>query len=220
MVQEVTMGAAGAGCRMGGTQLTPTLSLDALGAGLAAAYDGLVAEAVPERLSALLRQLEWRETRAGLGNGHAGQAGHGGQASAGPSTGIPSGIPAGRLALLVGDVPGAGEAAALLARAGLETIRCLDPEAGLEALRRHGGEIALVLIGLPTERDGALDGAGLARAVATLWPTIHLVVAQPPRPEARVPEARLPPQAVPLDRAPDLLALAEQAARTPRPPVG
>ncbi len=68
-------------------------------------------------------------------------------------------------------------------------------------------------------RDGRLDGAGLARAVATLWPTIHLVVVQPPRPEARVPEAHLPPQAVPLDRGPDLLALAEHAARNPRPPV-
>jgi hypothetical protein len=195
------MGAAGAGCRTGGTQLTPTLSLDALGAGLAAAYDGLVAEAVPERLGALLRQLEVREVEMAR------------------DTGSPGGIPAGRLALLVGDVPGASEAASLLARAGLETMRCLDPDAGLEALRVHGGEVALMLIGLPTARDGALDGAGLARAVATLWPTVHLVVAQPPRPEARVPEAQLPPQAVPIDRAPDLLALAEQAARTPRPPV-
>ena len=214
------MGAAGAGCRMGGTPLTPTLSLDVLGAGLAAAYDGLVAEAVPERLSALLRQLEWRAAETGLGNGHSGQADDRGETDAGPSTGTSAGIPAGRLALLVGDVPGASEAAALLARAGLETIRCTDPDASLDSLRRLGGEVALVLIGLPTERDGALDGAGLARAVATLWPTIHLVVAQPPRPEARVPEARLPPQAVPLDRAHDLLALAEQAARTPRPPVG
>lgn len=209
------MGAPGAGCRTGGTQLTPTLSLDALGAGLAAAYDGLVAEAVPERLSALLRQLETREAERALGTGHAARPGDGTDRSAGN----PGGIPAGRLALLVGDVPGASEAASLLARAGLETIRCLDPDAGLEALRIHGGEVALVLIGLPTERDGALDGAGLARAAATLWPTIHLVVAQPPRPEARVPEAQLPPQAVPIDRAPDLLALAEQAARTPRPPV-
>ncbi|AWN53468.1 NepR family anti-sigma factor [Methylobacterium sp. 17Sr1-1] len=207
------MGAAGAGCRTGGTPLTPTLSLDALGAGLAAAYDGLVAESVPERLSALLRQLEAREVETARETGRARQAGDG--AEAGP----PGGIPAGRLALLVGDVPGAGEAASLLARAGLETIRCLDPDAGLEALRVNGGEVALVLIGLPTERDGALDGAGLARAVAMLWPTIHLVVAQPPRPEARVPEAQLPPQAVPIERAPDLLALAEQAARTPRPPV-
>ncbi|WP_133123081.1 hypothetical protein [Methylobacterium frigidaeris] len=107
----------------------------------------------------------------------------------------------------------------LLGRAGLETIRCLDPDAGLDSLRLHGGEVALVLIGLPTERDGALDGAGLARAVATLWPTIHLVVAQPPRTEAHVPLGQLPPQAVPLERAPDLLALAEHAARTPRPPV-
>jgi hypothetical protein len=32
----------------GGTQLTPILSLDALGASLAAAYDGLIAEEVPE----------------------------------------------------------------------------------------------------------------------------------------------------------------------------
>jgi hypothetical protein len=206
------MGAAGAGCRTGGTQLTPTLSLDALGAGLAAAYDGLVAEAVPERLGALLRQLEVREVEMAREAGRA-------RASEAPDTGSPGGIPAGRLALLVGDVPGASEAASLLARAGLETMRCLDPDAGLEALRVHGGEVALMLIGLPTARDGALDGAGLARAVATLWPTVHLVVAQPPRPEARVPEAQLPPQAVPIDRAPDLLALAEQAARTPRPPV-
>ncbi|MGF3022955.1 NepR family anti-sigma factor [Methylobacterium aquaticum] len=199
------MGAAG------GTQLKPTLSLDALGAGLAAAYDGLVAEAVPERLSALLRRLEGREAGTGPETGRAGRRPDGAHAV--------GGLPAGRLALLVGDVPAAGEAAALLARAGLETARCIDPEAGLEALRRQGGGVALVLIGLPTARDGALDGAGLARAVATLWPTIHLVVAQPPRPEARVPEALLPPQAVPLDRAPDLLVLAERAARSPRPPV-
>ncbi|MGX7704405.1 NepR family anti-sigma factor [Methylobacterium sp. Gmos1] len=207
------MGAPGAGCRTGGTQLTPTLSLDALGAGLAAAYDGLVAEAVPDRLSALLRQLEAREVETAREAARGRQAGDGAQAA------DAGGIPAGRLALLVGDVPGADEAASLLARAGLETIRCNDPDAGLEALRVHGGEVALVLIGLPTARAGSLDGAGLARAVATLWPTVHLIVAQPPRPEARVPEALLPPQAVPIDRAPDLLPLAEQAARTPRPPV-
>ncbi len=209
------MGAAGAGCRMGGTQLKPTLSLDALGAGLAAAYDGLVAEAVPERLSALLRQLEWREAETGLAKDGNGQQSDG----AASSGGSPGGIPAGRLALLVGDVPAADDAASLLTRAGLDILRCIDPDAGLDALRVHGGEVALVLIGLPTARDGALDGAGLARAVATLWPTVHLVVAQPPRPEARVPDALLPPQAVPLDRAPDLLGLAEQAARGPRPPV-
>jgi hypothetical protein len=46
----------------------------------------------------------------------------------------------------------------------------------VEAVLRLHGEVALVLIGLPTERAGTLDGAGLARAVATLWPTIHLVV--------------------------------------------
>ncbi len=205
------MGAPGAGCRTGGTQLKPTLSLDALGMGLAAAYDGLMAEAVPERLSALLRRLDWREAETGVDAGNGARLPDDGAGSAG--------IPAGRLALLVGDVPAAADAASFLMRAGLEPLRCVDPDAGLDALRRHGGEVALVLIGLPTERDGALDGAGLARAVATLWPTVHLVVAQPPRPEARVPDARLPPQAVPLDRAPDLLALAEQAARSPRPPV-
>ncbi|MCF4128193.1 response regulator [Methylobacterium sp. SyP6R] len=209
------MGAAGAGCRMGGTQLKPTLSLDALGAGLAAAYDGLMAEAVPERLGALLRQLEWNEAETGLAAGGDARRPDG----AGASVGSPPGIAAGRLALLVGDVPAAGDATSLLARAGLETRRCIDPDAGLEALRLHGGDVALVLIGLPTERAGALDGAGLARAVATLWPTVHLVVAQPPPPGARVPDALLPPQAVPLDRAPDLLGLAEQAARSPRPPV-
>ncbi|QRE75073.1 response regulator [Methylobacterium aquaticum] len=209
------MGAAGAGCRTGGTQLKPTLSLDTLGAGLAAAYDGLVAEAVPERLSALLRQLEWREAQAGLETGRDARRPDGADAS--PRN--PCGIPAGRLALLVGDVPAADDAASLLARAGLDVRRCLDPDAGLDALRVHGGGVALVLIGLPTARDGALDGAGLARAVATLWPTVHLVVAQPPRPEARVPDTLLPPQAVPLDRAPDLLGLAEQAARSPRSPV-
>ncbi len=95
---------------------------------------------------------------------------------------------------------------------------CADPDAGLEALRLRAEEVALVLIGLPTARDGALDGAGLARAVATLWPTIHSC-GPAPRPEARVPAAQLPPQAVPLDGTPDLLALAEHAARNPRPPV-
>lgn len=206
------MGAAGAGCRTGGTQLSPTLSLDVLGAGLAAAYDGLMLETVPERLGALLRELELREA-AGRPDGpdEAGRSDEaGGAATNAGGT---------RLALLVGDVPGADEAAALMARAGLETLRCPDPDAGLDALRLRGDAVALVLIGLPTGRTGGLDGAGLARAVATLWPTIHLVVVQPPRPEARVPDDQLPPQAVPLNRAPDLLALAEHAARNPRPPV-
>ncbi|MFH6782848.1 MULTISPECIES: response regulator [Methylobacterium] len=209
------MGVAGAGHRTGGTQLTPTLSLDALGAGLAAAYDGLMLDAVPERLGALLRALEAREAREALGDGAPVPEAPRHDGAGGPAPGSAPG----RLALLVGDVPGAGEAAALLARAGLEAIRCDDPDEGLETLRLRADEVALVLIGLPTERDGRLDGAALARAVATLWPTIHLVVVQPPRPEARVPDARLPPQAVPLDRAPDLLALAEHAARNPRPPV-
>lgn len=206
------MGVAGAGRRTGGTQLTPTLSLDALGAGLAAAYDGLMLDAVPERLDALLRQLEQHEAQEG-----------GATAPDAPrpcdADGPASRSAAGRLALLVGDVPGAEEAAALVARAGLEAIGCPDPDAGLETLRLRAEEVALVLIGLPTARDGQLDGASLARAVATLWPTLHLVVVQPPRPEARVPETHLPPQAVPLDRAPDLLALAENAARNPHPPV-
>lgn len=206
------MGAAGAGSRTGGTQLTPTLSLDAIGTGLAAAYDGMMLDAVPERLSALLRELELREARAGGGTApEASQPDGTGGGAAGSAPG--------RLALLVGDVPGADEAAALLARAGLASIRCADPDAGLDTLRLRADEVALVLVGLPTARGGCLDGAGLARAIATLWPTIHLVVVQPPRPEARVPDAHLPPQAVPLDRAPDLLALAEHAARNPRPPV-
>lgn len=204
------MGAAGAGRRTGGTQLTPILSLDALGASLAAAYDGLIAEAVPERLGALLRQIEASEA-PGSGATRATRPGHDATA---PAAGT-----ACRLALLIGDVPGAGEAGALLARAGLDTVRCRDPQDGLDVLRLHGGEVALVLIGLPTERAGTLDGAGLARAVATLWPTIHLVVAQPPHAAARLPDAHLPPQAVPLDREPDLLAFAEHAAHNPRPPV-
>ncbi|WP_048427509.1 hypothetical protein [Methylobacterium indicum] len=204
------MGAAGAGRRTGGTQLTPILSLDALGASLASAYDGLMVEAVPERLGALLRRIEESEA-SGLDDDRATRPGPCDDARA---TGT-----ACRLALLVGDVPGAEEAGALLARAGLETVRCRDPETGLDTLRLRGGEVALVLIGLPTERPGALDGAGLARAVATLWPTIHLVVAQPPRPGLRLPDAHLPPQAVPLDRGPELLAFAEHAARKPRPPV-
>ncbi|AWN49692.1 response regulator [Methylobacterium terrae] len=205
------MGAAGAGCQTGGTQLTPTLSLDALGAGLAAAYDGLMLETVPERLGALLRELEHRQAAQPASADEVPRPDDAG--------GAPGGAASTRLALLVGDVPGADEAASLLARAGLETLRCPDPDAGLDALRLRGDAVALVLIGLPTGRTGGLDGAGLARAVATLWPTIHLVVAQPPRADGPVPDARLPPQAVPLDRAPDLLALAEHAARNPRPPV-
>ncbi|SEO44143.1 hypothetical protein SAMN04487843_101400 [Methylobacterium sp. ap11] len=202
------MGAAGAGRRTGGTQLTPILSLDALGAGLAAAYDGLIAEAVPERLGALLRQIEASEAPGSEAPG-----------ATRPGHDAPAAGTACRLALLVGDVPGAEEAGALLARAGLDTVRCRDPQDGLDILRLHGGEVALVLIGLPTERAGTLDGAGLARAVATLWPTIHLVVAQPPHAAARLPDAHLPPQAVSLDREPDLLAFAEHAALNPRPPV-
>ncbi|TGD96282.1 NepR family anti-sigma factor [Methylobacterium nonmethylotrophicum] len=206
------MGAPGAGRRTGGTQLTPTLSLDALGAGLAAAYDGLVAEAIPERLGALLRQLESRETAGGPETGEASTPRDrtGGSEAPGPAC---------RLALVVGEVPGATEAGAVLARAGLEATPCPDPDAALDLLRLRGGEVALVLLGLPAERTGGLDGAGFARAVATLWPTIHLVVAHPTRDGARSPETRLPPRAVALSRPPDLLALAEQAARNPRPPV-
>ncbi|WP_053080412.1 NepR family anti-sigma factor [Methylobacterium variabile] len=206
------MGAAGAGRRMDGTQRTVTLSLGTLGAGLAAAYDGLMAEAVPERLAALLRQLELREMVAG--RDAAGDPPD--RAEGGPA---PVAFPAGRYALLVGEVPGTSEAEALVARAGLEALHCPDPDAGLDVLRLRGGEVALVLIGLPEDQTGSLDGAGLARAVATLWPTIHLVVAHPAGGETRTTDPGLPPRAVSLSGPRDLLTLAEHAARQPRPPV-
>ncbi len=71
------MGAAGAGRRTGGTQLTPILSLDALGASLASAYDGLMVEAVPERRGAVLRRVG-ESGASGLDDARAPRPGPGG----------------------------------------------------------------------------------------------------------------------------------------------
>lgn len=65
-------------------------------------------------------------------------------------------------------------AAALLEETHLDVMEVEDGEAALAYLKERGGEVAMIFadIRLP----GPLDGAQLAKAACTLWPTIRIVL--------------------------------------------
>ncbi|GJD50686.1 hypothetical protein OPKNFCMD_3431 [Methylobacterium crusticola] len=182
----------GAGPRNRGGTLTPTLSLDAIGEALAATYDDLVAEGVPEHLAGLVRRVEARAAALDV-------------------------RPA-RIALVVEDDPAQRALAEMiLDESELAVIGCDSAEAALAVLRERSGEVALVFADL--RLAGEMDGAELVKAVATLWPTTHMVLTSGALPPG---DLRLPPEAVFIRkpwRALDVLVAAERAVLKPPPPV-
>lgn len=186
----------------GDNTLAPSLSLDRIGQALAAFYDDLVAEGLPEHLAALVRQVKPIE------------------ASAPPP--VPAPAPAatawksGRIALIVeDDVATRALAESLFEVTELEAVGCDSAEAALDILRERGTDVALVFADVAL--SGAMDGLQLARAVSTLWPRARMVVTSgrpAPRPDA------LPPQAVFIPkpwRPSDVLVEADLAVTEPPP---
>lgn len=96
-------------------ELTPNISLDAIGRALANAYDDLIAEGVPEHLAALVRRVEAGE-----------RARH-------------------RVALVVEDDPNVRALAeTVLEETDMAVEGCASAEAALAVLRERGHVIALV----------------------------------------------------------------------------
>jgi len=175
--------------------LSPGLSLDRIGQALAAFYDDLIAEGVPEHLATLVRQVQPEPGAKQTGTQ--------------PKSG--------RIALVVEDDAATRHLAeALLGDTDLSVIGCDSAEAALAIMREQGGQVALVFADI--RLAGAMDGLQLAAAVALLWPTARMVVTSGRRAER--PE-NLPPQAVFIAkpwRPFDLLVEAERAT-TERQPI-
>ena len=79
------------------------------------------------------------------------------------------------VALIVEDEPDVRElAGALLEETPLDVVEVESAEAALAYLQERGGEVAMMFadIRLP----GEMDGAQLAKAACTLWPTIRIVL--------------------------------------------
>jgi CheY-like chemotaxis protein len=117
------------------SQLTPHVSLEAIGQALADVYDNLVAEGVPEHLAALVRQVEARDrTRT-------------------------------RLALVVEDDANVRALAeTLLEETELAVAGCESAEAALAVLQARGHEISLVFadVRLAGDMDGVQLAAAVA----------------------------------------------------------
>ncbi len=192
----------GAGRRASATEtLSPGVPLDQIGETLAAFYDSLVAEGVPEHLAALVRQVRQAEPE---------QA---------PAEIAPAPLPVTgtRIALVVEDEPELRElAASLLDETELTAIGCASAEAALDVLRVRGGEVALVFADV--RLAGAMNGIQLAHAIATLWPRARLVLTS----GHGLDRPALPPEAVFIPkpwRPRDVLAEAERASGEPPPAV-
>lgn len=141
--------------------LTPGLSLDRIGQALAAFYDSLVAEGVPEHLAGLVRQVKPGEAVA--------------PAPAEEAPMLAAISKTGRLAIIVEDEAATRTLAESLFEATeLEAIGCDSAEGALDILRERGTEVALVFADI--RLAGAMDGLQLAKAVATLWPRTRMVV--------------------------------------------
>ncbi len=170
--------------------LTPGLSLNRIGQALAAFYDDLIAEGVPEHLAGLVRQVQP-------------------EAAAQPKSG--------RIALVVEDDEATRHLAeALLGDTDLEVIGCDSAEAALAIMRERGGRVALVFADV--RLAGPMDGLQLASAIALLWPTARMVVTsghRADRPGALPPQAVFIPKPW---RPFDLLVEAERAT-TERQPI-
>ena len=177
----------------GDDPLTPAMRLDQIGQALAAFYDDLVAEGVPEHLAALVRRVK--------------------------QAGAPDIRPRrDRIALVVEDEPEVRALAeALLEETELVVVGCDSAERALGVLREHGGEVALVFADI--RLAGAMDGLQLAHAVATLWPRARMVVTSG---GSLADASSIPPRAIFIPkpwRAFDVLIEAERAAADPAPAV-
>ena len=174
-----------------GDTLSPGLSLDRIGQALAAFYDDLIAEGVPEHLATLVRQVQPE-----------------------PSANVKSG----RIALVVEDDAATRSLAeALLGDTGLEVIGCDSAEAALSTMRDRGGQVALVFADV--RLSGPMDGLQLAAAIALLWPTARMVVTsghRAERPANLPPQAIFIPKPW---RPLDLLVEAERATTEAQPIV-
>ena len=185
-----------------GDTLAPGLALDEIGQTLAAIYDDLLAEGVPEHLAALVRRVRQADQQIPRAMGRI----------ASEAAGAPA-----RLALVVEDEPEVRALAeAVLEETELHVVGCDSAEAALAVLQERGGEVALVFADV--RLAGRMDGMQLARAVATLWPRARLVVTSGHG--DRHPD--LPREAVFIPkpwRASDVLVEAERASTEQAPPV-
>ncbi|WP_375408139.1 response regulator [uncultured Methylobacterium sp.] len=132
-----------------------------MGQALAAFYDDLVAEGVPEHLAGLVRQVKPAEV----------------EPVTQPDEGIVVTAPgkSGRLAIIVEDEAATRTLAESLFEATeLEAIGCDSAEGALDILRERGTDVALVFADI--RLAGEMDGLQLANAVATLWPRTRMVV--------------------------------------------
>ena len=185
-----------------GDTLAPRLALDEIGETLAAIYDDLLAEGVPEHLAALVRRVRQADPQT--------------PGAAGRDAGRAAGAPA-RLALVVEDEPEVRALAeAVLEETELGVVGCDSAEAALAVLQERGGEVALVFADV--RLAGRMDGMQLARAVATLWPRARLVLTS----GHGVRHPDLPREAVFIPkpwRACDVRVEAERATTERAPPV-
>lgn len=171
--------------------LSPSLSLDRIGQALAAFYDDLVAEGVPEHLASLVRKVQP-------------------EPAARPKSD--------RLALVVEDDEATRHLAeALLGDTDLGVIGCDSAEAALAIMQEKGGQVALVFADV--RLAGPMDGLQLAAAIALLWPTARMVVTsgrRAERPTNLPPQAVFIPKPW---RPFDLLVEAERATSERQPIV-
>ena len=141
--------------------LNPGLSLDRIGQALAAFYDDLVAEGVPEHLASLVRQVRPIEAAPVVPMEDAVVAATPGKT--------------GRIAIIVEDEAATRSLAESLFEATeLEAVGCDSAESALDILRSRGTDVALVFADI--RLAGEMDGLQLANAVATLWPRTRMVV--------------------------------------------
>lgn len=172
------------------------MQLDQIGEALAACYDNLIAEGIPDHLAALIRRVD----------------------PAHPPASEPDARMDRRVALVVEDDEATRDLAeSVLEETDLRVVGCDSAEQALRFLQEKGGDVALVFADI--RLAGAMDGLQLARAIATLWPCTRLVVTSGVAPE---PGMNLPEGAVFIPkpwRALDVLVEAERAARDPSSPV-
>lgn len=172
--------------------LSPNLSLGQIGQALAAFYDDLIAEGMPEHLAALVRQVKASERAVAAKSG--------------------------KLAIVVEDCEATRALAeSLLGETDLDVIGCDSAESALDVLRERGGDVALVFADI--RLTGEMDGLQLADAVSKLWPRARMVVTSGHRLER--PDA-LPPQAVFIPkpwRPLDVLVEAERAVSAAQPAI-
>lgn len=180
--------------------LMPGLSLDRIGQALAAFYDDLVAEGLPEHLAALVRQVKPQPVET--------------EPDRPPDPACP--VKSGGLALVVeDDAATRALAETLLEATELDVIGCDSAEGALDILRERGAEVVLVFADV--RLAGAMTGFQLAKAVTTLWPRARMVVTSG-RPVGR--PSDLPAQAVFIPkpwRPLDVLIEAERATSETRP---